>query len=104
MSEQEILYLMALTRVPLLSFTYQHILLDALGSATAIYEQRRQIRDVLPDAHPRIAEALASMDLQLPRAEEEMTFAQKGQIRGLHYLDQDFPARLRECPAAPLLL
>ena len=95
---------MALTRVPLLNSAHQHILLDALGSATAIYEQRRQIRDVLPDVHPRIVQALASMDLQMPRAEEEMAFMRKGQIRCLHYNDPDYPARLRECPDSPLLL
>ena len=36
MTEQETLYLMALTQVPSLSLTNLHLLIDELGSASAI--------------------------------------------------------------------
>ena len=104
MTEQELIYTMALTRVPSLNLTHQHLLLEALGSATAIFEHRRDIFDVLPDAHPRMAEALALMEIHLSRAEEEYAFAQSGKIQCIHYNDEAYPARLRECPDAPLLI
>ena len=104
MTEQELIYTMALSRVPSLNLTHQHILLEALGSATAIFEHRRDICDVLPDAHPRMAEALALMDIHIPRAEEELAFAQSGRVRCIHYNDEAYPARLRECPDAPLII
>lgn len=104
MTEQELIYTMALSRVPSLNLTHQHILLEALGSATAIFEHRRDICDVLPDAHPRMAEALALMDIHIPRAEEELAFAQSGRVQCIHYNDEAYPARLRECPDAPLII
>ena len=104
MTEQELIYTMALSRVPSLNLTHQHILLETLGSATAIFEHRRDICDVLPDAHPRMAEALALMDIHIPRAEEELAFAQSGRVQCIHYNDEAYPARLRECPDAPLII
>jgi len=104
MNEKELLYTMALTRVPQLNLIHQHLLFETLGSATTIFEHRKDICDVLPDAHPRMIEALALMDLHLSRAEEELEFVRKGHIQCLHYSDDDYPSRLRECPDAPLLL
>lgn len=104
MTQQETLYAMALTRVAGLSLANQHILLRELGSATAVYEHRRDITDILPDASPRLTEALSQMDSLLPRAEEEMRFAEQGQIRCIGLNDTDYPARLLECPDAPIVL
>ena len=43
MTEQETLYMMALTQVPSLSLTNLHLLIEELGSATAIYENRKSL-------------------------------------------------------------
>lgn len=104
MTEQEILYTMALARVPRLNLLTRHLLLRELGSATAVYENRRDIRGLLPDASDKMAEALAAMDGQLSRAYEEMEFVAAKQVRCLCYNDTDYPARLRECDDAPLVL
>ncbi len=104
MTEQETLYALALTRVPSLSLLNKRILLKELGSATAIYEHRRDINDVLPDANRRTVEALSAMDEHLPRAEEEMQFARQGHIRCIGIFDADYPARLRECTDAPTVI
>ena len=104
MTEQETLYALALTRVSSLGLLNQHILLRELGSATAVFEHRRDIRDILPQANRRTVEALSAMDSLLPRAEEEMRFMEQGHVRCLGLHDEDYPARLRECPDAPILL
>lgn len=104
MTEQEILYTIALSRLPRLSLTAQHELLTAAGSATVLYDNRRDVRNVLPDANDCVQEALAQMDNQLQRAEEELRFTQRGNIRCLSINDTDYPARLRECTDAPLVL
>ena len=104
MTEQEIIHTIALTRTPRINLINQRLLVNALGNATAVFEHRHHILDALPEAHPALAEALKGMDALLPRAEEELAFAQKSHIRCLGIADQDYPARLRECPDAPLLL
>lgn len=100
----ELLYTIALTRVPRLSCAHQRALFDAFGSATAIFENRRDISQALPDATPAMCQALSAMEAQLPRAEAELAFADQKHVRCLRYGTTEFPARLQECPDAPVLL
>ena len=104
MTEQETLCMMALTRVPGLSLSGLRLLLDEAGSATTIYEHRQHIRDVMPEIHSRAVEGISTMDSLMGRAEEEYRFAVQGSIRCLGIHDEDYPARLRECPDAPILV
>ena len=69
MTEQEIIHTIALTRTPRINLINQHLLVNALGSATAVFEHRHHILAALPEAHPALAEALKGMDALLPRAE-----------------------------------
>ena len=101
---KEILYTMALTRVPRLNVLTQRYLYDTLGSATAVYENRHRLKEVIPDATPTLCETLALMDEVLPRAEQELAWDEEKHIRPLCMNDAAYPARLRECTDAPLVL
>lgn len=104
MTEQETLCMMVLTRVPGIGLPGLRLLLEQAGSATVIYEHRRHIRDVMPELHPRAVEGISLMDTLMGRAEEEYRFASQSRIRCLGFYDDDYPARLRECSDAPILL
>lgn len=104
MTEQETLYAIALSRVPSMNLLNLRLLMDEMGSATAIYENRKDLRQILPAAHQRTLDALAAMDQHIPRAEQEWAFAQNGQIQCIGIHDTTYPLRLRECPDAPILL
>ncbi len=95
---------MALTRVPHLNFDQQRTLLETLGNATAVYENRSNILDVVPDAIPALRDSLACMDACLPRCEEEMEWATSNRIECIGILDNRYPTRLKECPDAPMML
>ncbi len=97
-------YLIALTRVLPYQSQVQQQLLDAVGSATALYEMRNKLRDAIPDISDRLVEVVGQMSGHLSRAEQELEFAQKNGIRVIARSDDDYPARLRECPDAPTLL
>ena len=104
MTEQEILCTMMLTRTPRVNAAMQRRLLDEAGSATAVFEHRRHIRDFFPEASNKLAEAVEGMDGLQSRAEEELQFARDHHIRCLCLHDTDYPSRLRECDDAPILL
>lgn len=104
MTEQETLYAIALSFVPRLNLLSRKMLFEKMGSATEIYEQRQHLKEIIPHANESTLEALAMMDIHLKRAEEELAFAQAGHIQCIGYNDEAYPARLRECPDAPLLL
>ena len=104
MTEQETLYAIALSFVPRMNLLNRKMLFEDLGSATEIFEHRRNLKEIVPNASKATLEALATMDMHLKRAEEELAFAQAGHIQCIGFNDEAYPARLRECPDAPILL
>ena len=102
--EKETLYTMALTHVPRLNTLNQRLVYEAMGSATALYENRHELKQYLPDAQDTLLENLARMDELLPRVEQELAWDKEKQIQCLCINDADYPVRLRECPDAPLVL
>ena len=102
--DNELLYAIALTRVLPYQSQVQNQLLEAVGSATALYEARHQLKDLLPEASHRLVESVVQMEEHLQRAEQELAFAQEKRIQVILRKDLAYPARLRECPDAPLVL
>lgn len=104
MTEQETLYMMALTRVPALNLASLRVLIAEMGSATAVYENRKSLREVLSAASQKTLDALASMDCYLECAKQEWDFCQQKHIQCLGLHDDAYPQRLRDCTDAPVLL
>ena len=104
MSEQETLNIMALARVGFYNLAATRLLINELGSATAVVEHRSDLRSVVPDCSPRLAEMFSSMDDALRRAEMEMAFARQHGIQILCFGQEDYPQRLTHCDDAPLVL
>ena len=104
MTSEEIYYTIALTRMTGFNQPIALQLYRTLGSGQAVYEHRADIGDIIPNASPRLREALCNWDDALRRAAVEMEFIDKGAIRALTLNDDDYPLRLRECPDAPIVL
>ena len=101
---QETLYAAALTRINHFNLTTSMELYRKLGSATAVMEHRHDIKAVLPDATPRLEEALKDVSEAMRRAEQEMKFDENHNIQPLVIGDENYPERLRRCDDAPLVL
>lgn len=101
---EEIYYSIALTRMTGFNAAMALQLYQVLGSSQAVYEHRNDVGDVLPDATPRLREAMKNWDDALKRAAAEMEFITKKGIRAFTMQDADYPQRLCECPDAPILL
>ena len=104
MNEQEILYTIALTRVLPYQSQVQQTLLDTMGSATALATAGTALHDAFPQITERLERHIAQIPEHLARAEQEIEFTRKNHIRIIHRDDADYPARLRECSDAPVLL
>ena len=105
MTDQELLYTMALTLALRQQSKHQRTLLQELGSATAVYENRRDLSKMLEHVSERMSEALADMDALLPRCEQELTYARDHHIQILCLQDgEHYPTRLSLCDDAPLIL
>ncbi len=102
--QQEILNTIVLTRLNYFSLAGMLELYRRAGSATTVMEYRQDIRQLLPDASPKLVEVLRTIDEAFKRAEVELEYDLKYGIRPLCMIDDDYPARLRECDDAPLML
>lgn len=101
---QETLYAIALTRISYFNIATCLQLYRKLGSATAIMENRNNIKDVISDASPRLVHALSDVSEALHRAEAELEFDNEHAIRPLTMACDDYPERLRDCDDAPIVL
>lgn len=101
---QETLYAIALTRISYFNTATCLQLYRKFGSATAIMENRNNIKDVISDASPRLINALSDVSEALHRAEAELEFDNAHAIRPLTMTCDDYPERMRNCDDAPIVL
>ena len=104
MDDQEILNSIALTRISYFSLAQMLELYRQLGSATEIMEHRKSIKEVIPDAAPRLIEAFKDMSEPLHRAETELQWDLDNNVVPICMNDVRYPQRLKDCPDAPLIL
>ncbi|MCI6161129.1 MAG: DNA-processing protein DprA [Prevotellaceae bacterium] len=104
MTDRETLYTAALTRMNHFHLAGLLYLYREMGSATAVVENRHRLKELLPDASPRLMEGLAHIDEALKRAENELEYDEANGIQAIAMNDARYPARLRECDDAPLML
>ena len=101
--KDEQIYTLALTRIPGLGLIGAYNLVRTLGSASAIFRHRKELKELIPEVSEKLIKALDSPEA-FHRAEQELEFAEKNQIQCLTLNDASYPSRLRECEDAPLAL
>ena len=94
----------ALTRVNYFNLAGLAQLYRKLGSATEVIAHRNNLKDVLPDASPRLLEAMHNIEQHLRVADAEMEYNARNNIKTLCLADNDYPQRLKNCADAPLVL
>jgi len=104
LDQQEILYSIALTRINYFKLTGLLQLYRELGSATSVIEHRNDISDIIPDASPRLINALKNIDEPLKRAEVELKYDSEHNIQALALNDDRYPQRLKNVDDAPIVL
>lgn len=99
----EILYEIALTQIRGVGPLHAKTLMDHFGSAKALWETPDdELRDI-----GAVGASLADVNLRgeaLRRAEEEIKFVDKENIDVIPFVSSQYPARLKECEDAPLVL
>ena len=104
MNHNETRNAIALTRVNYFNLAGLAQLYRKLGSATEVIAHRNNLKDVLPDASPRLLEAMHNIEQHLRVADAEMEHNARNNIKTLCLADNDYPQRLKNCADAPLVL
>ena len=99
---EELFYQLALTFVPGIGARTGRVLLEQLGSASAIFNTPlKQLKNIEGIGEIK-AKGFKEPEV-MKRAEKELDFVIKNEIRPL-FLNQNYPQRLGHCSDAPLLL
>lgn len=102
-SHPELQYQMALTMAPAIGPITARKLISKAGSAREVFRLSRASLEKIDRIGPRLSESIKSSAL-LDQAAKEMEFLQKHRIDALYFEDAEYPARLKECEDAPILL
>lgn len=90
--------------MPQVSLSAKVQLLNAAGSAKAVFDALSDIRQLVPDASERLVSVLRDFNPPRVWAEQELHYCHENKITVLPYGSDDYPQRLLECTDAPTTL
>ncbi|MEN8229804.1 MAG: DNA-processing protein DprA [Bacteroidota bacterium] len=99
----ELKYRIALTMAPAIGPITARKLIEKFGSARAIFDQKKEVLEMIEGIGPRLSESITASTL-LEQAEKEMVFLDKHRISALYFEDPHYPQRLNQCADGPILL
>lgn len=96
-------YQIALTLLPSIGPKLGKELVAYCGGVEAVFKEKPTHLLKIPGIGKELARSISRQQV-LNRAEEELRFIEKNNIKPLFYLDGEYPQRLKHCPDAPLML
>jgi DNA processing protein len=99
----ELQYQIALTMAPAIGPVTARKLISKAGSASAVFRQKKAILEKIEGIGPVVSGSISSASL-LHQAEKELEFLDRFRISAFYFKDAEYPARLKECEDAPILL
>jgi DNA processing protein len=103
MDNQNLRYMLSLLLVPKIGPVTVKNLLAYLGSAEAVFKQKKVQLLQIPGIGEKLATNISGFK-DFARAEAEIAFMEKHGIQPLFYMEEDYPSRLKEIPDSPVLL
>lgn len=98
-----LLYQIALTLIPGIGDINAKRLVAYCGGVEAVFTERKRALLKIPGIGETTVNSLVSHNA-FPRAEQEVEFINKYNIRHYFFLDQAYPMRLKQCVDSPLML
>ena len=103
MDSKHLKYTIALQMVPKVGPVAAKNLIAYCGSPQAVFEEKRTHLTKIPGIGKKLSESIATFN-GFERVENELQFIEKHNIQSLYYLDENYPARLKDVYDAPTLL
>lgn len=103
MNKESLKYQIGLTLIPGVGNVLAKNLISYTGSPEAVFKEKKSALLKIPGVGSVIAEAILQ-NKEFIRAEEELKFIQKYNIKTFFYTEKDYPHRLQHCVDSPVLL
>src|SRR5687767_1334208 len=102
-NQASLLYKIAITLLPNVGPVLARNLISYCGGVEEVFKVKHARLVKVPGIGEITAREISGSDV-LKEAEEEIQFITKQNIQPLFYLDENYPARLKHCNDAPLML
>lgn len=99
----QLLYGIALTLVPGVGDVNAKKLIAYCGGAEAVFKEKKKNLLHISGIGERTVDSIVKQDV-LSRAERELLFVEKNNIKVLYYLNPDYPKRLQHCYDSPIII
>jgi len=99
----ELIYQLALTEIPQVGFVQARILVQHLGSASAVFKANQSILEKIEGIGEIRARNIRKFS-DFDSAKKEIQFIEKYKVRALFITESGYPRRLLNCYDAPVLL
>jgi DNA processing protein len=96
-------YKVGISQIPGVGSILAKKLIAYTGSIEAVFKEKKKNLLKIPGIGSTLAEVIVNSQ-NLEKAEAEIEFIKKYEIRYHFYLDDDYPARLKHCSDAPIML
>jgi len=101
--DEQLKFQIALTLLPGVGSVLAKNLISYCGSVEAVFKKKKYQLEKIPGIGGERADAILNHTV-FEKAEQEVRFIRKHKINTFFYLDHDYPARLKNCEDAPVLL
>ena len=103
MTTNKTLYQIALTCIPGVGVMHARNLVQAVGDEEAVFKEKTKILEKIPRISRRVINEIRNPEV-MTRAEKELLFIEKNNLK-LHFFTlPDYPQRLTHCIDAPIVL
>lgn len=103
MTENDLIYTLALQHVPKIGDILAKRLISVCGSAEAVLKEKKQNLSKIDGIGQAILKSIHETD-HLKEAEEELRFIKENEIKVSFFKDNDYPEKLKHCIDSPILL
>jgi DNA processing protein len=104
MEDPQLPYKIGISLIPGIGSSNARKLIAYLGSVEAVFSEKKRTLQKIPGIGEVLARVISGSEKVLERAYTEIGFIQRKGIHPFFYFDKTYPARLKECPDAPLML
>ena len=100
---EDLLYKIAISLVPGIGCITAKSLIAYCGSAGQVFREKEKILRAIPGVGTVLAKNIQQSKV-LARADREVEFIRRNNVKAHFYLDESYPQRLKSCVDAPILL
>jgi DNA processing protein len=103
MDHTEQVYIIGLSMIPGIGSITARKLINSTGSARGVFREKRSAIRKIPGIGEFVAARISENNL-LDKAEEEIKYIAKNNIKAISFRDREYPEKLNQCPDGPVII